>query len=650
MGTYSARQYYQEALKQGQREYKTAVNRGQYPYIQALGQVEENAGRLSRVSLGRMEIPLYLIVGSTENQRCSSFSPGFYPLLDVGSEFAGKWMRLCNAHLEEGIHDPIKCYEYLGRFYVAEGNKRVSVLKTLGAVEIDAEVTRLMPADGDVLTLGIYREFLDFYKCSRLYGIHFSEPGGYVRLQSAFGLGREQVWDAEFRRRFHYHFLNFRSCFYGLGGGSLGMTTGDVLLYWLRFYSAAEFLEMEPADYRQSLTAIWKELCACTEGNPIAVIPGPAAAERPLGRGLLPFARPKCMKVAFLFHGTPESSPWTAAHDAGRAYLEKTLPELVSVSTYYNVTAENAEAVIQQAVEDGAELVFTTTVLMLDAALRAAVRYPRAQILNCSIDQPYVNVRTYYSRVYEGKFVTGAIAGAMCKNGRIGYVGSYPILGVPAGINAFALGAVMTNPDARIDLRWHCLPGDDFDYFRSHGITVVSDRDSNGINHFKGALGLFRFREDGTTSPLASPRWNWGEFYVRMVLELFRARRRPVDEEPPKAVNYWWGMSSGVVDLVLSSELPEGVRVLAKALKQGIQTGALRPFERCITTQDGVVVNDGSRDLTMGEILKMDWLCDRVDGHIPTYAELLPVARPTVQRLGLASAQLPGEETAASAL
>ncbi len=52
MGTYSARQYYQEALKQGQREYKTAVNCGQYPYIQALGQVEENAGRLSRVVWG----------------------------------------------------------------------------------------------------------------------------------------------------------------------------------------------------------------------------------------------------------------------------------------------------------------------------------------------------------------------------------------------------------------------------------------------------------------------------------------------------------------------------------------------------------------------------------------------------------------------
>ena len=48
--------------------------------------------------------------------------------------------------------------------------------------------------------------------------------------------------------------------------------------------------------------------------------------------------------------------------------------------------------------------------------------------------------RTYYGRIYEAKFITGAIAGAMAQNNRIGYIASYPIFGVPASINAFALG------------------------------------------------------------------------------------------------------------------------------------------------------------------------------------------------------------------
>ena len=115
---------------------------------------------------------------------------------------------------------------------------------------------------------------------------------------------------------------------------------------------------------------------------------------------------------------------------------------------------------IDQAIAEGAEVVFTTAPLLSRDTLKAAVKHPKIRFYNCSVDQPYSSIRTYYGRMYEAKFLTGAIAGAMANNDRIGYVGSSPIYGVPASINAFALGAQMTNPRARIDLRWSCLPGD----------------------------------------------------------------------------------------------------------------------------------------------------------------------------------------------
>jgi basic membrane lipoprotein Med (substrate-binding protein (PBP1-ABC) superfamily) len=575
-----------------------------------------------------MELPLYLIVGSTQTQRCASFSPSFLPLLDSDTEFADKWIQLCNAQLEEGIRDPIKCYEYLGRFYVTEGNKRVSVLRALGAVEITAEVIRLLPQEEDAQAGQLYKEFTEFYGRSRLYGLRFSEPGGYARLQAALGLKPDQVWPEELRRQFQYSFMRFRERYHRMGGGVLGLTTGDALLHYLQFYSPEDFLNQR--DFRQSLQAIWKELCATAEGSEIAMSLEPAqeASRKSFSR--------KVLHLAFLFQGTPETSPWTAAHDRGRQYLEETLPDRVSVRCYYDTSADNADDTIGKAVEEGADLIFTTTVNMLDAALRAAVRYPKVTLMNCSIDQPYINVRTYYSRVYEGKFITGAIAGAMSKDGKIGYIGSYPILGVPASINAFALGASLTNPEARIQLKWHCLPGDPIEEFRSEGISLVSDRDSNGVIQSNQALGLFRFGPDGTPVPLASPRWNWGKFYVHMVQEYLWDRKRAIsEEETERAVNYWWGMRSGVVDLVLSPALPEGVKILAETLKGSIQSGTLQPFHRRITTQDGTLINDGSRNLTMDEILRIDWLSDQVEGSIPAYEELLPMARETVEHLGI---------------
>ena len=632
-------QYYQAALKQGQKEYKNCVHRGRYPYIQSLRQIRQKP--LSQISLGAMEIPLYLVVGSTQDARCNSFSPGFYPLLGQDTEFARKWINLCFAQLTEGIHDPVKCYEYLGRFYVEEGNKRVSVLKSLGAVGIRAEVIRLMPEASDDVTVRIYQEFLEFYRCSKCWGVHFSDPGGYAGLQAAFGFAAGQEWPEDLRKNFQSRYLTFRECFYRLGGANLGLTAGDALLRWLRFHSGAEFLDMGAEDYRRTLTAVWKELCVYTEDQPIAVSLAPQEDEKKAG---LPSLTKKKLCCAFLIQKNPGDSAWAAAHDKGRAYLEETLGDSVKTLCWYDVEPEKADAVLAEAVEAGAELVFTTSVSFLDAALRVAVKYPKVRFMNCSIDQPYVTVKAYSFRVYEAKFITGAIAGALSKTGHIGYVGSYPILGVPASINAFALGAALTNPEARIDLRWHCLPGDYMSEFRAQGITLVSDRDFVAEQPW-GAKGLARVREDGSLKLLASPSWLWGEFYVRIVRELLRDPRRiPLAEDSDRAINYWWGMNSGAVDLELSDDLPEGTRALARILQNGIRAGSVQPFRRLIRAQDGRVVNDGGRDLSMEEILKMDWLCDRVDGRLPAYDELLPIARPTVRRLGVDRRLIPPEE------
>ena len=644
MASTEAVQYYQQALKQGQREYKNCVHRGLNPNIQALG---GDKLQLSQAKLGVMEVPIYLVLGSTEEARCNSFSPSFFPLMGTDTEFATKWTNLCAAQLSEGIHDAVKCYEYLGRFYVQEGNKRVSVLRSMGAQTVQADIIRLMPEQSDDITTQIYMEFLDFFRHSKCWGVHFSDLGGYAKLQAAMGFSKDEDWPEDFRKKFKARYFSFRSSFYRLGGGSLGLTAGDALLRWLQFYDADEFLaSIGEGDYRKTLTAIWKELCVHGSPAPIAVSLAPAAGgeeKKSVMSALLGGSR-KRLKVAFLFQGAPETSGWTAAHDKGRAYLEEQLADSVSVKSYYNVSLQNAEGVIGDAISEGAELIFTTSVSLIDATLRVAVKYPKVRFMNCSIDQPYVNVKAYYCRVYEGKFITGAIAGAMSQSGRIGYVGSYPILGVPASINAFALGAALTNPEARIDLRWHCLPGNYMGEFQRQSIQIVSDRDFISEQP-DGAQGLARLEPDGELVQLASPSWHWGEFYLRIVREMLRDPKAiPLAEDASRAINYWWGMNSGVVDLRFSPELPEGVRSLAEILRQGIRSGTIQPFRRLIRDQAGNVVNDGSRDLSMEEILKMDWLCDRVDGRLPAFDELLPVAKATVRRLGVDRESIPPEE------
>ena len=63
-------------------------------------------------------------------------------------------------------------------------------------------------------------------------------------------------------------------------------------------------------------------------------------------------------------------------------------------------------------------------------------------------------MRTYYPRLYGAKFIKGAIAGTLTRDGCIGYVADYPTYGSIASINAFAQGARMVNANARIYLDW----------------------------------------------------------------------------------------------------------------------------------------------------------------------------------------------------
>jgi hypothetical protein len=146
--------------------------------------------------------------------------------------------------------------------------------------------------------------------------------------------------------------------------------------------------------------------------------------------------------------------------------------------------------------------------------------------------------------------------------------------------------------------------------------------------------------DGGNLMPLASPVWVWGKFY-EIVVESALAGTLKDDKANLRAVNYWLGMDSGVIDISLSDKLPAGVRILAEMLRKEMQERTLAPFRRKLVAQDGSIKNDGSRRLTPDELLRMDWLCENVIGTIPTFDEILPMSRSIVRELGIYKDQIP---------
>ncbi|HBG37915.1 MAG TPA: BMP family ABC transporter substrate-binding protein, partial [Clostridiaceae bacterium] len=163
--------YFNNARKAGMKEYSSKTSKGQSGYLPSLEEMVKDAEIVSQVDLGIMEIPLKKIVGTYTHLRSLSFANNFMPILN-NSEFRQKWIDVCKAHIEEGIRDPIKVYEYLNWYYVIEGNKRVSVLKYFDAYSMYAKVTRLIPKmDINNPTVEIYYEFLKFNNKTKINSI-----------------------------------------------------------------------------------------------------------------------------------------------------------------------------------------------------------------------------------------------------------------------------------------------------------------------------------------------------------------------------------------------------------------------------------------------------------------------------------------------
>jgi len=146
MDILEAREEYLKARRLAQKEVRELRLQGKDESPEVLDEILGDGFSGQTHEVGIIEIPIERIVGTKTAGRITAFSAGFMPLLGLETEFAQKWIHLCAAHMsDEGIRNPIVCYEYLGNFYVQEGNKRVSVLKYFGASQISASVYRVMP-------------------------------------------------------------------------------------------------------------------------------------------------------------------------------------------------------------------------------------------------------------------------------------------------------------------------------------------------------------------------------------------------------------------------------------------------------------------------------------------------------------------------
>lgn len=631
---------YQAANKLAQKAYRSAMNKGGYPYLSALDDFLPYERIAGEKYIGVIEIPLDLVAGTKTAGRQNSFANNFMPLLNEDTEFAYKWSDLYDSQMSEGIRDPIVAYEYMHRFYVMEGNKRVSVLKSLHAVKISAKVTRIIPKKTDEPQNKIYYEFMDFYEDAKIYDIWFSKEGSYIKLKAAYGYQPGQPWTEETRTAVRSEFLNFRRIYKAKGGDKINITSGDAFLAYIEIFPAWQLQSGSEEEIKQNLAKMWDEFLTLGQDDSMKIVLEPHQKEKPasglsiLNRFLGVDAQ-KQLKIAFIYEKSVENSAWNYAHEMGRMHLEQVFGEKVKTSIYEHAEfTNNSEDIIEAAIEDGNKIIFTVPAQLANASVKAAVKHPEIKILNCSTNSKYQAIRSYYCRMYESKFLLGVMAGALSETNDIGYMADYPIYSTIANINAYALGAQMVNPRVKVHLRWYCVKNE-VQQDWPECVQFISDKDLINPEHPTRKYGLYRRLEDGQIENIATSICHWGKVYeliVRSILE--NTWKEEVEKNKNKALNYWWGISSGVLEIVCSKKLPDGTKILVDLLTELMRRREFSPFQFTWTRQDGTMTNEAGHRLEPEEIFKMNYLAGNVVGGIPEMDEIKEEVREFVRLQG----------------
>ena len=136
------------------------------------------------------------------------------------------------------------------------------------------------------------------------------------------------------------------------------------------------------------------------------------------------------LKVGFLYLTTPGDHGWTYAHELARQEVQAHFGDKVETTFVENVPeGPDAERAIERMARSGCTIVFTTSFGFMEPTLKVAAKYPDVKFEHATGFKTADNVATYNSRFYEGRYISGVIAGSISESGIGGYIGSFPIPG-----------------------------------------------------------------------------------------------------------------------------------------------------------------------------------------------------------------------------
>jgi basic membrane protein A and related proteins len=327
------------------------------------------------------------------------------------------------------------------------------------------------------------------------------------------------------------------------------------------------------------------------------------------------------LRVAYVYVGPVGDAGWTYAHDLGRQAMEDALGDRVE-TTFIESVEEGApaERVFEDLAREGYDVIFGTSFGFMDPMEAVAPNFPETVFEHCSGYKTLDNMGNYFGAMEEPRYLSGMAAGAVTEADRIGYVAAFPIPEVIRGINAFTLGVREVNPEATVEVVWTSTwydPAVELEAAESlldRGVDVVAQHqdtpapgqaaEERGAHWVGYNSDMSEFAPDAW---LTAPVWDWGPYYTETVEQVWDGTWEPRE--------VYDSMADGTVGLAdYGPDVDEDTQALIEERAQEIIDGTFAPFTGPLADQDGEVRVEDGVEMTLDELLSIDWFVEGVVG------------------------------------
>ncbi len=317
------------------------------------------------------------------------------------------------------------------------------------------------------------------------------------------------------------------------------------------------------------------------------------------------------IKVGVLHISDPaEGSGYSYTHDIGIQGMQENLglsdSQIVRKLNIDDGDAKAVEKAIQECVDEGCNVIFTTSWGYMKPTADMAEKYPDVYF---SHGTGYMsngkNFNNYFGRIYQARYLSGIVAGMNTKTNKIGYVAAQDSTNseVTGGIDAFALGVYSVNPDAVIHVKvtnsWYDPAAEKAatEKLLAMGCDVMSQHCDTPypqtLAQEKGVYGIGYNSDMSKETPkscLCSVIWNWSAYYTSAV--------KSIIDGTWDGSNYYGGMSEGLVEITdLADFCVKGTQEKVDDASLLILSGKFNVFDGVMQTNDGKTVGEAGKTL-----------------------------------------------------